>query len=66
MTSIFFSSTNDINKGSLGYWRLGQWRQPAETLHKFNASFMSTQNGTEVFIAQKFAEEDHTYLRQKA
>ena len=29
-------------------------------------SFMSTQNGTEVFISQKFAEEDHTYLRQKA
>jgi hypothetical protein len=27
---------------------------------------MSTQNRTDAFIAQKFTEEDHTYLRQKA
>ena len=64
--ALFFSSTNDINEGSLGRWRLGQRRRPAETLHKFNATFTSTQNGTEVFIAQKLTEEDHTYLRQKA
>ena len=64
--ALFFSSTNDINEGSLGCWRLGQRRRPAETLHKFNVTFTSTQNGMEVFIAQKLTEEDHTYLRQKA
>ena len=64
--ALFFSSTNDINEGSLGRWRLGQRRRPAETLHKFNATFTSTQNGTEAFIAQKLTKEDHTYMRQKA
>lgn len=64
--ALFFSSTNDINMGSLGCWRLGQRRRPAETLHKFNATFTSTQNGTEAFIVQKLTEEDHTYMRQKA
>ena len=64
--ALFFSSTNDINDGLLGRWRLGQRRRPAETLHKFNATFTSTQNGTEAFIVQKLTEENHTYLRRKA
>ena len=64
--TLFFSSNNDINEGSLGRFRLGQRRRPAETLHKFNAAFMSAQNGTESFIVQKLTEEDHTYMRRKA
>jgi hypothetical protein len=64
---LYFSSTNDANEGGLGSWRRGQCRRPAETLHKFNASFISAQNDTETFIAKKLtAEEDNVYLLRTA
>ena len=37
LDQLYFSSTNDENKGGLGSWRRGQGRRPAETLHTFNA-----------------------------
>lgn len=49
---LYFASTNDVNEGGLGRWRLGQRRRPAETVHKFNAAFTSGQNKTEEFISQ--------------
>ncbi|KDR65765.1 hypothetical protein GALMADRAFT_81499 [Galerina marginata CBS 339.88] len=65
--TLFFSSTNDINEGNLGSWRLGQRRRPAETLHKFNAAFVAGQNNTEQFISNKLTENaDHLYMRQEA
>jgi len=65
--TLFFASTNDINEGALGSWWLGQWRRPAETLHKFNASFTSACNNTEAFMKYKLTEDvDQTYLRQNA
>jgi hypothetical protein len=64
---LYFSSTNDANEGGLGSWRRGQCRRPAETLHKFNASFISAQNDTETFISKKLtAEEDNVYLLRTA
>jgi hypothetical protein len=64
---LYFSSTNDANEGGLGSWRRGQARRPAETLHKFNASFKATQNDTESFISNKLTEEaDHIYLMRTA
>jgi hypothetical protein len=64
---LYFSSTNDANEGGLGSWRRGQCRRPAETLHKFNASFISAQNDTETFMSKKLAaEEDKTYLLRTA
>jgi len=55
-SALYFASTNDINEGSLGRWRLGQHRHPAETLHKFNAAFTTGQNDTEEFIKHKLTE----------
>jgi len=67
LTTLYFSSTNDANEGGLGSWRRGQARRPAETLLKFNASFMATRNETESFISHKLTEEeDHIYLMRTA
>ncbi|KAJ2936690.1 hypothetical protein H1R20_g396, partial [Candolleomyces eurysporus] len=63
----FFASTNDINEGALGSWRLAQRRRAAETLHKFNSSFKASQNNTEDFIRAVLTEEsDEVYLRKEA
>ena len=67
LATLYFSSTNDANEGGLGSWRRGQARRPAETLLKFNASFMATRNETESFISHKLTEEeDHIYLMRTA
>jgi hypothetical protein len=64
---LYFSSSNDANEGGLGSWRRGQVRRPAETLHKFNATFKATQNETESFISKKLTEDtDNVYLMQTA
>jgi hypothetical protein len=42
--SLFFSSTNDANEGALGSWRGDTKKRPAQTLHKFNASFTSSKH----------------------
>jgi hypothetical protein len=66
-SKLFFASTNDINEGALGSWRLGQRQRPSETIHKFNASFTTRQNDTESFHQEKLnREEDEAYLRGKA
>ncbi|KDR81599.1 hypothetical protein GALMADRAFT_221466 [Galerina marginata CBS 339.88] len=67
LDTLYFSSTNDANEGGLGSWRRGQARRPAETLLKFNASFMGSRNDTEKFIQHKLTEEeDHLYLMRTA
>ncbi|KAF9552336.1 hypothetical protein CPC08DRAFT_698685 [Agrocybe pediades] len=64
---LFFSSTNDANEGGLGSWRLAQRLRPAETLHKFNASFISSKNDTEGFIKAVLTEPaDMLHLRRTA
>jgi hypothetical protein len=64
---LYFASTNDLNKGGLGSWRLGQRKQPSETINKFNSSFVSRRNDTEVFHHEKLStEEDEAYLRKVA
>ena len=64
---LYFSSTNDSNEGGLGSWRRGQARRPSETLHKFNAHFMSSRNHTESFMLHKLTEEeDHLHLMRTA
>ncbi|CAA7269207.1 unnamed protein product [Cyclocybe aegerita] len=55
---LYFLSTNDANEGGLGSWQCGQVRQPAETLQKFNASFVAARNNTESFITYKLTEEE--------
>ncbi|KAJ3559083.1 hypothetical protein NP233_g11353 [Leucocoprinus birnbaumii] len=65
--TLFFSSTNDMNEGSLGSWRIAQQQKPTETLHKFNAGFIWNRNATEDFINKKLpTQEDDAYLRQTA
>ncbi|KDR76527.1 hypothetical protein GALMADRAFT_67262 [Galerina marginata CBS 339.88] len=67
LNTLYFSSTNDLNEGGLGSWRRGQARRPAETLLKFNASFMATRNETESFMTHKLTEEeDQIYLMRTA
>jgi hypothetical protein len=67
LETLYFSSTNDANEGRLGSWQHGQARRPAETLLKFNASFIATRNNTESFISYKLTEEeDHAYLIRTA
>jgi len=64
---LYFSSTNDANEGGLGSWRRGQARRPAETLHKFNAHFISARNHTAAFMSAKLTEEgDQLYLMHTA
>jgi hypothetical protein len=64
---LYFSFANDANEGGLGSWRRGQVRHPAETLHKFNASYVAAQNGTEIFMSFKLTEEeDELYLMRTA
>ncbi|KAF9536240.1 hypothetical protein CPC08DRAFT_775425 [Agrocybe pediades] len=54
-------------KGALGSWRLGQRFRPSETINKFNCSFVTCRNDTEVFHEAKLnTEEDEAYLRRTA
>jgi hypothetical protein len=63
----YFSSTNDGNEGALGSYRLDQRKRPSETLHKFNARFVTSQNNTEGFVSHMLTEEeDQAYLRKVA
>jgi hypothetical protein len=63
LNTLYFSSTNDLNEGGLGSWQCGQAWWPAETLLKFNGSFMATRNETESFMTHKLTEDkDQTYL----
>jgi hypothetical protein len=67
LETLYFSSTNDANEGGLGSWRRGQTRRPAETLQKFNASFVSQQNNTVTFMTHKLnTDEDQVYLMRSA
>ena len=67
LDTLYFSSTNDANEGGLGSWRRGQARRPAETLLKFNASFLASRNDTESFIQHKLTEEeDQLHLMRTA
>lgn len=67
LRTLYFASTNDVNEGGLGAWRRGQERRPAETLQKFNASFMAVRNDTDSFMAHKLTTTaDQQYLMQKA
>jgi len=67
LDQLYFSATNDSNEGGLGSWRCGQARRPAESLQKFNASFLATRNDTESFMAHKLNDEgNQAYLRGTA
>lgn len=67
LNTLYFSSTNDLNEGGLGSWRRGQERRPAETLQKFNSSFITRRNNTETFMSNKLTEEaDEIYLIRTA
>lgn len=65
--SMFFASTNDVNEGALGSWRLGQRKRPRETVHKFGAAFVRARNDTEAFQQTHLTKEvDQAYLRRTA
>ncbi|KAF8160013.1 hypothetical protein B0H34DRAFT_797195 [Crassisporium funariophilum] len=64
---LYFSSTNDLNEGGPGSWRLGQRHRPSETISKFNAGFISRRNTTAIFHQTVLSsEEDEAYLRKVA
>ncbi|KAF8809612.1 hypothetical protein BYT27DRAFT_7337066 [Phlegmacium glaucopus] len=56
-------STNDINEGALGSFRVLMWRQPQLTLLQYNAQTMFFRNNTGAFMNEMFSDTTHQYIR---
>ncbi|KAF8804951.1 hypothetical protein BYT27DRAFT_7105812, partial [Phlegmacium glaucopus] len=56
-------STNDINEGALGSFRVLMRRQPQLTLLQYNAQTMFFQNNTGAFMNEMFSDTTHQYIR---
>ena len=56
-------STNDINEGALGSFRVLMWRQPQLTLMQYNAQTMFFKNNTGAFMNEMLSDTTHQYIR---
>ncbi|KAF8808386.1 hypothetical protein BYT27DRAFT_7232639 [Phlegmacium glaucopus] len=56
-------STNDINEGALGSFRVLMQHQPQLTLLQYNAQTMFFQNNTGAFMNEIFSDTTHQYIR---
>jgi hypothetical protein len=56
-------STNDINEGALGSFRVLMRRQPQLTLLQYNAQTMFFWNNTGAFMNEMFSDTTHQYIR---
>ncbi|KAF8804757.1 hypothetical protein BYT27DRAFT_7234587 [Phlegmacium glaucopus] len=56
-------STDDINEGALGSFRVLMRRQPQLTLLQYNAQTMFFQNNTRAFMNEMFSDTTHQYIR---
>ncbi|TFK34109.1 hypothetical protein BDQ12DRAFT_614032, partial [Crucibulum laeve] len=59
-------STNDVNEGALGQFRVMIRCQPQLTLLQYNAQAMYARNNTAAFMDTMFTEETHQFIRQLA
>lgn len=59
-------TTNDMNEGALGQFRVMMRRQPQLTLLQYNARTMFSRNKTAEFMAAMFSEDTHKYVRELA
>ena len=59
-------STNDVNEGALGQFRVMICRQPQLTLLQYNARTMFARNNTAAFMDEMFTEDTHKYVRELA
>jgi hypothetical protein len=59
-------STNDVNEGALGQFRVMICRQPQLTLLQYNACTMFARNNTAAFMDEMFTEDTHKYVRELA
>ena len=55
-------STNDINEGALGSFRVLMRQQPQLTLLQFNAQAMFRHNETQIFMEKQFQSEDYKFV----
>lgn len=59
-------TTNDINEGRLGHYRVRKRDASTLSLHQYNAEAMFSRNKTIEFMNALFQEEDHTYIMREA
>jgi len=59
-------TTNDVNEGALGSFRVMMRRQPQLTLLQYNARAMFSRNNTAEFMEEKFSDNTHQYIRELA
>ena len=59
-------TTNDVNEGALGQFRVMIRRQPQLTLLQYNARTMFSHNNTAAFMDAMFSEDTHKYIRELA
>jgi len=59
-------STNDVNEGALGQFRVMIRRQPQLTLLQYNARTMFARNNTAAFMDEMFTEDTHKYVWELA
>jgi hypothetical protein len=59
-------STNDVNEGALGQFRVMICRQPQLTLLQYNARTMFARNNTAAFMDEMFTEDTHKYVQELA
>ncbi|KDR70414.1 hypothetical protein GALMADRAFT_214510 [Galerina marginata CBS 339.88] len=59
-------TTNDVNEGALGQFRVMMRRQPQLTLLQYNARTMFSRNNTAAFMDAMFSEDTHKYIRELA
>ena len=57
-------TTNDVNEGALGQFRVMMRRQPQLTLLQFNARTMYGRNKTADFMKENFGEDTLKYIRE--
>ena len=62
----FMATTNDVNEGALGHYRLTMRKTPRLTLLHYNSMMMYKKNLTSGYIKRHFGAKEHAYLRQKA
>jgi hypothetical protein len=59
-------STNDMNEGALGGYRVAMRGKPSLTLHQYNLLAMYCRNDTQAFMDTVLTDEDHAYIMREA
>ncbi|KAJ7588345.1 hypothetical protein C8J56DRAFT_1050416 [Mycena floridula] len=60
------ATTNDVNEGLLGTYRVDARKNPTRTLHQFNHLRMWAHNQTQKFIQRLLTDEDMQFIRKTA